>query len=305
MDSPRFGHICTMSAKTWAPAKVNLFLGVRQGLDERGYHRVTSIMCPLMLSDEIVVYVTDTPGIDLVCDPNPGVSPSDNLAYRAAAVLASEMGVAPQLAIRVSKHIPSQAGLGGGSSDAAAVLRCLAALWDVTDSQVLIRVAQGLGADVPFFLQSQPALLDRYGDVLQQTFGSLDRAVLLVKPMCGVSTPAAYRAFDRLGTSCPDSSTIAQALRSRDEQGILDALDNNLTPAACFVEPQVQATLDWLSGIEGAVARPLLCGSGSACALFMCDDEAAQQAVHKAEQQGLWACATRTRIDAWDRPILS
>lgn len=288
------------AVRTIAPAKVNLYLGVRAGVDEDGYHRVTSVMCALRLCDEVRVRVASEPGITVACDPDPvGGDPRRNLAYRAADDLAKALGVQPRLHIQVSKRVPAQAGLGGGSSDAAAVLRCLRALWDGVDERLVGRVARGLGADVPFFLHDQPCLLEGRGDVACERFPFLDVPLVLARPDRGVPTAAAYRAFDELGPALPDVGPLCDALRAADAPRVLDALQNNLQPAACAVEPAVGETLALLRTVPDAAARPLLCGSGSACALFVRDDDQARRVADALAARGLWACATRTCAGPW------
>ena len=283
---------------TLAPAKVNLNLSVSTQTDARGYHLVRTVMAPLALADEIEVDLAPSGGIELACEPAATTCPQDNLAWRAADALARELDVSADVRIRVRKHIPSQAGLGGGSSDAAAVLRCLAELWGVgVTSGPVLSVARGLGADVPFFLYGGTCLMEGLGDVHAASFDLPRMPVALVKPPAGVSTPAAYRAFDRLHTPAAPVEPLVAALRAHDVHGVAANLANNLQPAACEVEPLVAEALAWLGeqagGIEGT--RPLLCGSGACCALLCATDaDAACVAQRARTERGWWACATHT-----------
>ena len=188
-------------AETQAHAKVNLLLSVRPGAAPDGYHAVETVLCALELCDEVAVEPSEASGIALLCDPDPldGRPAEGNLAYRAAAAACAAFGVEPSLRIRIAKRIPLQAGLGGGSSDAGAVLRCLAALWGVDPRDPrLERAAASLGADVPFFLDERPGHYAGRGDVLVERLSPLRLPVALVKPPVGVSTAEAYRALDRL-----------------------------------------------------------------------------------------------------------
>ena len=244
-----------------------------------------------------------TPRIELTCEPDPVGDARANLAYRAAEALATRLGRAAHLRIVIEKRIPSQAGLGGGSSDAAAVLRCLAELWGLpaTDACV-VEVAQGLGADVPFFLYEGTCLLERRGDVFVERLPLPQMSLVLAKPPVGVSTPAAYRIFDELGTPTPAPDDLLAVLRAyvSDEsfpgvpRAIARACANNLQPAACAIEPQVVETLAWLAEQPEGLAAPLLCGSGACCALFVGDDEAARAIARRATTRGLWSCPART-----------
>ena len=283
---------------TLAPAKVNLNLSVSARTDARGYHLVRTVMTPLALADEVEVELAPSGGIELACEPAATTRPQDNLAWRAAELLARELGVPADARIRVRKAIPSQAGLGGGSSDAAAVLRCLAELWGVgVTSQPVLAVARGLGADVPFFLYGATCLMEGLGDVCVASFELPRTPLALVKPPAGVSTPAAYRAFDELRTPAEPVEPLLAALRARDVRGVAANLANNLQPAACEVEPLVAEALTLLGAQAGGVAgtRPLLCGSGACCALLCATDaDAARVAERARAERGWWACATHT-----------
>ncbi len=288
--------------RTCAPAKINLFLGVSDERDERGYHFVTSLMCPLELSDDVEVKPRAGAGVDLACEPDPVGEARENLAYKAAVRLGEALGRVPDVSVRITKRIPSQAGLGGGSSDAAAVLRCLASLWgvDATDARV-VGVARSLGADVPFFLYGGACLMLGCGDEFSERVEVPALPLAVVRPPAGVSTPAAYRAFDEDKTPTPSAEALMGHLRERDVPGALALFENNLQSAACRVQPLVGEALALLSSFDGGVARPLLCGSGSACALFVGDDEQAARVCELARARGWWACATRV---AAERPAL-
>lgn len=285
---------------TLAPAKINLYLGISSQTDACGYHMARTVMTTLALGDEVEVELADAGGIQLACEPEATARPEDNLAWRAASLLAETLGVRPDVRIRVRKRIPSQAGLGGGSSDAAAVLRRLAACWGVpaTDARVLA-VARGLGADVPFFLYGGTCLMEGRGDVHARSFELPRIPVVLVKPPAGVSTAQAYRTFDSLATPAGALEPLLGALEASDVPGVCAALSNNLQPAACEVEPLVAEALAWLGGLAPQAAaphaRPLLCGSGACCALACVSDEAAASVAERAcAERGWWACATHT-----------
>lgn len=234
--------------------------------------------------------------IELTCTPNPVGAPQDNLAWKAAEALARRLGRAGRVRIAIGKHIPSQAGLGGGSSDAAAVLRCLATLWGVSPTAPeVVEVARSLGADVPFFLYEATCYLGGRGDVFVERLPLPRMSVVLVKPPVGVSTPAAYRTFDEHAYAVPACDELRVALRGQAVPRTIAALvANNLQDAACIVEPQVAGTLAWLASLSGALGAPLLCGSGACCALFVADDATAHEVALQARARGLWAHPTHT-----------
>lgn len=284
-------------AETKAHAKVNLLLSVRPGAAPDGYHAVETVLCALGIADDVSVEPADEAGIALACDPDPlGGRPAEgNLAYRAAAAACAAFGVEPRLRIRVAKRVPSQAGLGGGSSDAGAVLRCLAGLWGVEPSDGrLERVAASLGADVPFFLDERPGRYAGRGDVLVERFAPFALPVVLVKPPVGVSTGEAYRALDRLAPAELDAAPLLGALRAGDAGSVPLLCGNNMESAARAVAPALGAVFSLLEGVQGTVGRPLLCGSGSCVAAFAEDEGAAEEVARRARGAGWWACATST-----------
>jgi len=292
--------------KVLAPAKVNLHLAIGARRAD-GYHDAVSIMHALALHD--VVYLRAKPAaagdgaevsIMMVgCGDveAPEVPPEKNIAVRAVHVLqnmlaeAGELPAAAQrgLEIRIEKNIPAEAGLGGGSSDAAAVLAGLARLWGVDPaSDVPERAARSLGADVAFFLRGGCAYLDGVGDRFDHALEPRRDTVVLVKPAGGVSTAAAYKAFDKQPV-CIDEDAAQQARMARAASEI--ALFNNLAPAAEGLMPELAEIRTWLIGqpdVDGA----LLSGSGSAT-FAVCDSfDAACRIVAEARNRGLWARAT-------------
>src|SRR5713101_8134195 len=136
-----------------APAKVNLFLRI-VGRRRDGYHLIDSLMVPVSLSDEVAVEVTNgRPEITVTCDDPTIPCDETNLAYKAAALLCTETGMSTRIALSLHKRIPAGAGLGGGSSDAAAVLKSLNTLLSLgLTADRLGTLGARLGADVPFFI---------------------------------------------------------------------------------------------------------------------------------------------------------
>jgi 4-diphosphocytidyl-2-C-methyl-D-erythritol kinase len=142
---------------TTAPAKVNLVLRVGP-LRADGYHDILTLMAPLDLGDRVEVRVSSRPG-EITCQVpgRPELCGPENLAARAAAAFRERFGIRNGLSIRIDKRTPVTAGLGGGSSDAAAAIRCLARAFRVRDRLALGEIALSVGSDVPFFLSPGPA----------------------------------------------------------------------------------------------------------------------------------------------------
>ncbi len=202
-----------------APAKVNLFLRI-VGRREDGYHRLDSLMLPVSLCDEIHIGLDDVVSaacpaqICLSCDDPCIPSDETNLACRAAVLLCQEAGLAACLSLRLIKRIPAGAGLGGGSSDAAAVLKGLNSLLRLGwTEQRLCELGLRLGADVPFFIPCQPARVAGIGEELRPVRLVGRRWLVLVIPAFGVSTAWAYRRFDQLIGA---TAEVPRLLRSRE-----------------------------------------------------------------------------------------
>ena len=259
----------------WPPAKLNLTLAVGpRGAD--GYHPLRSVFLRIGLFDELAAEQSaPEAGADsLLVTGLPGCPVDDNLVLRAFAALRSATGLAlPPLAARLEKNIPLTAGLGGGSSDAAAALDLAAGCWGVglapAERQ---RLAIGLGSDVPFFSAGAPAaLVEGRGEVVTPLPGvSVGVGVLLAVGAAPLSTGAVYARHDELATAATDAGRstgdLAAALRNGlGAPALVDRLGdlrdaNDLWPAAADLRPGLAATR---ATIESETGRPwLLTGSG-------------------------------------------
>ena len=280
-----------------APAKLNLHLGIHATLDERRYHRAESLMVALDVCDEVSLR-EDANLVEpsVACDPPVGIPAEQNTAYRAAVALAKRFGKTPAVRIYIRKVVPDQSGMGGSSSDAAAVLRLLCNAWriDVADPRVA-DAARSVGADVPFFLDPVPTLLVGAGDVVAQKFPRLSdpAPVVLVRPPGpGISTKVAYAAFDECHEQPADSGPLCELLRSgcADPQELAQHLANNLDPIACRLLSGVAEVRDWLLSQDDVLGGQVT-GSGS-CVFGICaTDEAATRV----------ADAARMRFGGWSR----
>lgn len=275
-----------------APAKINLYLGVHTGRDARGYHRVDSLMAAVGLADTVTV--APAPALTVQTVPASDFPMQKNTAYRAAIAMAEHYSRDASVCVTIEKRIPLCAGLGGPSTDAAAVIAALAELWgiDRTDP-ALDDIARGIGADVPFFLHGSPAFYVGGGDVLATEYPALPATpVVLIKPReASVSTIEAYRRFDESPVPADKPGAIASALRAGDAEAAYALIHNNLGVISAQMEPQIQAVLDWLRKQDGTVAVDV-CGSG-ACSFAICDAPAtAADLAVAAQQNGWWSCAT-------------
>jgi 4-diphosphocytidyl-2-C-methyl-D-erythritol kinase len=187
-----------MRLATRAPAKVNLVLRVGP-LRADGFHAIDSLMVPLDLADDVEVRVGARSGpVSCRVPGHPALDGPANLAARAAEGFRRRFGVDRAVAIRIRKRIPIVAGLGGGSADAAAVIRCLARAFRVRDARALAEVALEVGSDVPFFLGPGPAWAAGRGERLAPaTVKALDLVVVYpVDPALAIRAGDAYRWLD-------------------------------------------------------------------------------------------------------------
>lgn len=260
-----------MSCVEKAYAKVNLTLAVgEKRLD--GYHEVVSVMQRVSLHDTLTAEQTRE-GITLTCSDPALPSGEENLAHRAASLFFRETGIAGGAALTLEKRIPSQAGLGGGSSDAASVLLALRKLYApaLSDTE-LETMAAALGSDVPFFIRGGTQLATGRGEVLSPLPPLTDGWFVIVKPTESFSTPAMYRRLDELPPACtPPLPPL---------QGGLPALAAGLFNRFEAAIPAGSAVWDIKARLAayGALAS-LLSGSGSAVFGLFDTETAARAAV--------------------------
>jgi 4-diphosphocytidyl-2-C-methyl-D-erythritol kinase len=220
-----------------AAAKVNLALEVL-GKRADGYHEISTVLQTVDLCDRVVLEDSDTVDVRVT---TPGV-PADgsNLAARAARELAGAAGLERGVRITLDKRIPVAAGLGGGSSDAAAVLVGLNRLWRLRWSPTrLADVAVGLGMDVPFFLQGGCAVATGRGETIEPVPGT-PLALVLVNPRRGSSTAEVYgRVTADLYSDGSRVRALVDALAARRATRVAASLYNGLEGAAAPAEPEV------------------------------------------------------------------
>lgn len=287
--------------KIISPAKVNLVLAVGEK-QENGFHEVQTIMHSLALHDTLSMRRFDDEGsgeglqVMLKCESSFTIDPllikaEENIAYKAVVELAKALGRTQDETIEMvlNKVIPAEAGLGGGSSNAAAALVGAATLWGVgVEDERVQEVASRLGADVSFFLKGGCARLSGKGDVFEAQLEPRSGFVLLVRPDAGVSTGKAYVAFD-------DAPVLPGAEYLSSLAGLNAAADvslyNNLEKAACSVTPVVAEVLEWGRAVAGK-ENVVLCGSGSAVCCIFDSYQAACEASVEARKHEWWTRVT-------------
>ena len=249
-------------------------LGLRiTALRPDGYHEFESVFAPLDLADEVALEVTEAPGaeVDFALEPAVADVPAGptNLAARAAAGFLAAAALKRRVSVRLTKRVPAAAGLGGGSSDAGAVLRGLAELLPgALAPQALEKLALGLGADVPYFLAPRPALVSGVGEVREPLPAALSSLVLLLaNPGEALPTERVYRAYDALAPAPAGPGLrglLHRVLDGPDAAGLPELLRNDLEPAAERLCPAVARLREALCA-AGATAAAL---SGSGATVF-------------------------------------
>ena len=248
-----------------APAKLNLRLLVGP-LQSDGYHPIRSLMVAL---DGLADTVTLTVGPERVVHCT-GLANEANLAWRALDALETVVGRPLPCVVEIDKHIPTQAGLGGGSSDAAATLVGANRLFELgLDAGALEVVAARVGSDVPFFIRGGAQWAEGRGERLTPAPMPSFTAVIVTPPF-GLSTADVYRAFDNLPTPVPDDRTHPPVAMP----ALATWVRNDLLHAAASLRPELE---DVTTDLRGCRARStLLCGSGSAIAGLFDDAVAAR-----------------------------
>ncbi|MEE9315568.1 MAG: 4-(cytidine 5'-diphospho)-2-C-methyl-D-erythritol kinase [bacterium] len=189
-----------------AYGKINLYLQVLDDFPrgEKGYHRLQTIYQTIGLYDEVILSNTESQGIKVLCDHPLVPQGPKNLVYKAASLLRRYAGIKRGINIEIIKKTPVGAGLGGGSSDAAATLKGLNRLWKLNyERNTLLPISAQLGCDVPFFLYGHTALGEGYGEIVTPLPEIKKKWVLLVKPDFMLSTKWVYRHLGKIGLTEP------------------------------------------------------------------------------------------------------
>ncbi|MGC9454137.1 MAG: 4-(cytidine 5'-diphospho)-2-C-methyl-D-erythritol kinase [Phycisphaerae bacterium] len=266
---PRFQALSHGALRVWAPAKINLNLLVGPPADD-GYHPIDSFVAKITLYDEVDLLPRRDGKVSFSCEGADCGPDEQNLAVRAARLLAERTGCESGTDIRLGKHIPPGGGLGGGSSDAAAVLDGLNRLWDLALSTgELAAIAAELGADVPLFLDGPSARITGRGEIVRPVEVWPFLAVLYL-PSVACSTAQVYAEFDR-EPSREYEQVDAKLLRRQPPSRWRAALVNHLAPAAKRVSPKFAELHGRFSSAVGRDVQVTGSGSGS---FVLCDDEA-------------------------------
>lgn len=266
-----------------APAKINLFLHVT-GKRADGYHLLESLVAFADFGDTLEIYPSDALALDIVGPFKDTLrhAPENNIVIKAATALRVHSGCMRGARMILQKNIPVGAGLGGGSADAAAALRGLQALWNISASPDLLRVlALSLGSDVPVCLESATAIMRGVGEKLSPVAWNVPAALLLINPRLPLATPDVFRRFDASFSAAMDLPSHIDSFA--DLMEILSRTHNALEAPAISLRPVIAEMLAALrSAPDCALAR--MSGSGATCFGLFESLPAAQAAAHQLQR---------------------
>ena len=248
-----------------SPAKVNLFLKTLRKRKD-GYHDILSLMQPVSLYDEIILGVEDGKGIFIACDNKSIPCDQTNLVYRAAEAFSKAAGISKKLSINIKKNIPVAAGLGGGSSNAATVLKALNEIVSANVSvEKLMQIGAALGSDVPFFIAGKACIASGRGEILDPV--ELPRFwYILINPGFPVSTHWVYQNLNLTKTQENINITISKVKafccggRLEDPQILHSILINDLEDVTIRKHPGIKKIKKVL--IDFGAVGALMSGSG-------------------------------------------
>ena len=245
--------------KERAYAKINLCLDVI-GKREDGYHDLKMIMVPINFYDVLEMEFAEETTLELNRDYLP--INDKNTIIKAIHIMQERYNIEEEFRCRLEKHIPTRAGLAGGSADAAAAIRMINRMCNLhLTKDEMIAAGKEVGADVPFCILNRPAFVEGIGEKITTFSCNPDFYLLLIKPRKGVSTAEAFHIVDEQEGIHPDCKAMQKALEYNDYEGIIVSLGNSMENAAMTLVPEIRkAKQDLLElGFDGV----LMSGSGS------------------------------------------
>lgn len=285
-----------MTRKVDAWAKVNLSLRVT-GKREDGYHLISSIFSKVGLGDTLAITATQDGAVSVTCS-EPGV-PCDrtNLAVRAAMALQPMARPGLGARIEITKRIPVAAGLGGGSSDAAAALQALNEMWEVgLEPDKLAELALGLGADVPFFLGGPMAHVQGIGEKITPLSPRRPIPMILANPGFGISAAEAYRGGRFDFRPDPDMGQVIEDMERGDPARVARHMENDLAPWAMEEYGSLGRLKAALERLDPAPLTVAMSGSGPTLMAIYPTPEAMAAATERAKEVAPWVFGVMTLV---------
>lgn len=265
-----------------ALAKINLAIDV---LDRRedGYHDIDMITIPLKLHDSVEITPLG-PNYDtyLFCDDPTIICDESNLAYKALDKMKENFDMNGEYRMFIYKKIPVEAGLGGGSADAAAIIRAISNYMpkDKIDEKKLYDIALSIGSDVPFCLFNKPARIRGRGEIIEPIKVAYPYYVLIVKPQIGLATKTVYDGFDQIKEKIrrPDINRLMKALENDDQEEMKKSMANVLSVPAIRALPLISTLLEEMEMMNLVLNG--MSGTGSACFALSKDKKLLERASH-------------------------
>ena len=276
-------------------AKINLSLQI-VGKNDEGYHLLKMVNLPLKLHDVITVSVSDSlRDTFITCDDPSLVNGHQNLCTKAVAAMRREFKFTENFNIDIHKEIPAAAGLGGGSSNAAATMMAINSILKLNASpEKLAEIGVKLGADIPYFFNPKPALLEGVGEIITPINTKKKYYCLIVKPKKGLSTKDVYGASDSSERLSIDTDKVIEGLAVGDDKLIAEGFGNDLYPPAKKILPEVEELVESLKR-DGYLLTGMT-GSGSAVFALSDDPRKIQASKTKYEKLEYTSIATETML---------
>ncbi len=243
-------------------AKINLSLSITKKRED-GYHELDGIMLPIELHDTLIISKLKNEDNFVTIDDFSNGLIHYNLVSTAINALAKKYKFNDRFRVFIHKVIPMQAGLGGGSSNAAFTLKAVNQMLKLNASdEELIKIATPLGADIPFFINCKPARCKGIGEQIENVEVKNNYYVLIVKPKSGCSTKEVFAITDKVPYKQIDIDKVKEALANGDDDLLAELIGNSLEEAAISLVPEIQTIKDTLK--ELGLKIVLMTGSGSA-----------------------------------------
>lgn len=261
-------------------AKINLAIDVKKK-DENGYHDIDMVTLPITLHDVLEMeQLISRHGIFITSDDPSLICDEGNLAFKALKAMEDNFSFSKGYRIQIYKRIPMNAGLGGGSADAAGIIRAICKPYNMDPHDPkIIKVARSIGSDVPFCLLNKPARVLGTGENIIPLDSKLDYHVIIIKPHKGLSTKDVYEKYDTIPEEereHPDISALIEAIKIGDEQKMFENMKNGLYKPASLLCPVISGILNDFK----KMGFPLysMTGSGNACFALSKDLEQIEKA---------------------------
>ena len=274
----------TKSVKSFA--KINISLRVVSKRED-GYHELDSLMLPIELHDSIIISTLQNSYDNFVTvdDFSNGLI-HYNLASTGINALAKKYGFSTKFRVYIHKVIPMQAGLGGGSSNAAFTMKAVCQMLKLnpTDEE-LMELAAPFGADIPFFIKCEPSRAKGIGEILEPIEVRNNYYCLIVKPSSGCSTKEVFAIADKSEYKPVDIDTVIKALKEGDDDLLADSIGNSLEDAAISLVPEIAQIKEALKAIGLKIV--LMSGSGSSVFALSTDQSLIKKAAKQLEDKYL------------------